>query len=543
MRSQPPCVGLCINAVQTQSCRVETDIKAFGLPWPLRNPDSVEPSKPYASDTEHSTPLKHGHQWLTTAQHRRAHGFSLSHRGKVPFLPSCPPVHSPIISTQVRSFRRAHSRRSVTYFSQASETADHTQGSRDHVRPHYYLIGSKGCDHPRTRRHPADGRTSHGGILVRFKQSRITPARSGAQRVASQTQRCLHVATYASIYMPPSSIGSHMAGKSPLPHFRVSAWAASRIHQFATCRTRHSHRSTRGHTVFIMMVTAIIVSAEARPSPGLHSSPYRSHHCPALRRRTSDMASLRLTSVSNCQSQKHGFFTTGLFISNVAIHTNMFAPLLPSSLWFLSSCREMCRSSQAGDDCGSHRRQPRSRLASSSFFSGPGVTIKPRTAGHPADGWTRRGGTHGRSKQSRITSSTSGIPEVACQSQRWQRTLATHLTSQDRDFTFVSLPTSVWATSQTHQSEVCRTICNRVGSKRHGFHRIVGDFRFSPPEQLDIAVSLALFRQQWCTIIYCVQFIAGSSLWVSSTRYSAAGRAWSTLRVGQFRWPYKKVSS
>ena len=155
----------------------------------------------------------------------------------------------------------------------------------------------------------------------------------------------------------------------------------------------------------------------------------------------------------------------------------------------------MWRSSQEGDDCRSHRRQPRSRLASSSFFSGPGVTIGPPTAGHPADGWARRGCTHERSKQSRITSSTSGIPEVACQTQRWQRTLATHLTSQDRDFTFVSLPISVWATSQTHKFEVCRTICNRVGSKRHGFHRVVGDFRFSPPEQLDIAVSLALFRQ------------------------------------------------
>ena len=138
--------------------------------------------------------------------------------------------------------------------------------------------------------------------------------------------RCLHVATYTFIIVPPSSIGSHMAGKSPLPHFRVSAWAASRIHQFATCRTRHSHRSTRGHTVFMMMVTAIIVSAEARPSPGPHSTPYRSHHCPALRRKTSDMASLRLTSVSNCQSQKHGLLTTGLFIGNVAIHTNRFAP-------------------------------------------------------------------------------------------------------------------------------------------------------------------------------------------------------------------------
>ena len=135
------------------------------------------------------------------------------------------------------------------------------------------------------------------------------------KRSLIRPSRCLHVATYTFIKMPPSPIGSHMAGKSPLPHFRVSAWAASRIHQFATCRTRHNHRSTRSHTVFIMMVT-----------PGPHSSPYRSHHCPALRRRTSDMASLRLTLVSNCQSQKHWLLTTGLFISNVAIHTNMFAP-------------------------------------------------------------------------------------------------------------------------------------------------------------------------------------------------------------------------
>ena len=208
--------------------------------------------------------------------------------------------------------RAEHSHRSVTYCSPANETADHTGGSRDHGWPHIHSIGLKGCDHTWTTGHPADGRTSHGGTHVRFKQSRITQARSGAQRVASQTQplpTCGHVHIH------------HCAALFKWVSRRREITRAS-----ATCRTRHSHRSTRGHTVFMMMVTAIIVSAEARPSPGPHSSPYRSHHCPALRRRTSDMASLRLTSVSNCQSQKHGLLTTGLFIGNVAIHTNRFAP-------------------------------------------------------------------------------------------------------------------------------------------------------------------------------------------------------------------------
>ena len=50
-------------------------------------------------------------------------------------------------------------------FSPASETVDHTGGSPDHGRPHHY----SGCGHTHTTGHPADGRTSHGGILVRFK--------------------------------------------------------------------------------------------------------------------------------------------------------------------------------------------------------------------------------------------------------------------------------------------------------------------------------------------------------------------------------------
>ena len=158
-------------------------------------------------------------------------------------------------------------------FSPASETVDHTGGSRDHGRPHYYLIGSKGCGHTQTTDiQPMVEQVTVVSLCVpnnreSHQQDRVL--KGSLLRLS----RCLHVATYTFIKMPPSSIGSHMAGKSPLPHFRVSAWAASRIHQFATCRTRHNHRSTRSHTVFIMMVTATIVSAEARPSPGPHSSP------------------------------------------------------------------------------------------------------------------------------------------------------------------------------------------------------------------------------------------------------------------------------
>ena len=167
--------------------------------WSLhqRSSDSkLSGRDPYASDTEHSTPHKHGHQWSTTYTTGGPMVSACRTEVRYHFSLRVHPFTARSFQHKFVPSRAEHSHRSVTYCSPASETADHTGGSRDHGWPHNHSIGLKGCDHTWTTGHPADGRTSHGGTHVRFKQSRITQARSGAQRVASQTQplpTCGHV--------------------------------------------------------------------------------------------------------------------------------------------------------------------------------------------------------------------------------------------------------------------------------------------------------------------------------------------------------------
>ena len=91
----------------------------------------------------------------------------------------------------------------------------------------------------------------------------------------------------------------------------VSAWATSRTHQCVACRTRCDHRCTRGHTAFIVTVTAIIVSAEARPSPG----PLLTISQASLSNSLSEKVGHGIieTHLSlDCQSQNHGRMTTDL---------------------------------------------------------------------------------------------------------------------------------------------------------------------------------------------------------------------------------------